>query len=98
MVTRPHPQINIFNKDIPEVAHKVLEIDKWQQLMKILQNLMETTRNHHLQPLLTREVNALKIILRQAWKEGNLNFVLLVVHILERQIQVCCTWFLVAFA
>ena len=66
--------------------------------MKILQNLMKTTRNHHLQLPLAREVNALKIILKQAWQEGNLNFVLLVVRILERQIQVCRTWFLVAFA
>ena len=56
--------------------------------MDILCRLIETTQDHHLVMPLAGEVNAIKIVLRQAREEGGLDFVLATIHVLEIPIEV----------
>ena len=48
-------------------------MNEWQWLLHVLHHLIEVTRGHHLEPILARKVDLLKIVIRQAQEEGGLD-------------------------
>lgn len=93
-VVTPHARIH----DVRHFRRGIfVEIDEQQRLMKILQSLIDTTRNRQIEVSLAREVLAYKAVFRQARQEGGLDLVLSVVSDREHSIQVChCTKLLTA--
>lgn len=78
-----------LNGDTAKVSIEALTVDEQQRLMRILQDLIETTRNfEQLEISLAREVNLLKIVIRRAREEGGIDSVLSLVGFLEWQIKV----------
>lgn len=71
---------------------EVLVIEEKQRLLRVLQRLIRTTTGRRFEPPLAGEVEALKVIIRQAREEGGLDCVLSLVGSLEMSVKVRQRW------